>query len=213
MTLPFDFWEQERRYLAGVIRGKLAQAAMLGVADGGQKLDQVGINFDNGLAHAQAVAWARQHTDLLLQQLGSTTQRGVGEILSTWMQTPGANLGDLEQLLMPLLDNNATRAQAVAVTETTRAFAEGNDIVYQGIGIGATLIKPPQHPNCRCTIIAKRVKSSNSWVSVWETVNDEITCTRPIETGTSLGTVEGCHALQGMVVSMGDYFGEYFDDL
>lgn len=212
MTLPADFWENERRFLAAVIRQKLAGAAVLGVMDAERKLSGFGLYFDNALAHVEAQRWARQHTDELLSQFGTTTQRGVGEILQTWMQTPGATMGDLERSLQPFLDGNLARASLTAVTETTRAFAAGNDLAYQAVGIQPMLYKPPLHTNCRCDTAVKLVKSSNTWVTVWLTNNDELVCTRPVNTGTALGTVDGCRGMHNRIISAGPYFGKKFSD-
>jgi hypothetical protein len=121
-------------------------------------------------------------------------------------------MGDLETALKPFLDNNLSRANVTAVTETTRAFAEGNDLAYQAVGVQPMLIKPPLHVNCRCDTAIKRVKSSNTWVSVWLTNNDELVCERPINTGTALGEVRGCKGMHDVIISSGPYFGKRFRD-
>jgi hypothetical protein len=119
-------------------------------------------------------------------------------------------MGDLEDMLMPFLDNNLTRANTTATTEVTRAYAQGNDIAFQQVDIPAMLMKPPLHVNCRCSTAVKRIRSKNAWVAVWYTNNDELVCTRSIQT--ILGRVDGCSAMHNRIISGGEWFGKKFSE-
>lgn len=206
MTLPPDFWTEEQRHLIAVIRPRLQSLALAGVNAATRKLEETGIFFDTGLAHAEAVEWARTYTDNLLNQLGTTTERVIGEMLANYAETPGATIGELVNQLKPVLDGNDVRAWRVAVTETTRAFAEGNAIAYRQAGLPRVLFHAPLHVNCRCTDRAKRL-STGEWVVVWETNKDELVCTKPVMGPQGL-MVAGCRALNGVCISEGPNYGK-----
>jgi hypothetical protein len=206
MTLPGDFWANENQYLAAIIRPRLQALALAGIAAANRKLEGQGIYFDIGLAHADAAAWARQYTDTLLVQLGTTTQKVIGEMLANYTETPGATVGDLVKQLMPVLDGNDVRAWRVAVTETTRAFSEGNAIAYARAGLPRVVFHAPLHVNCRCTDRAHMLKTGE-WVVVWETNKDDLVCTRPSRVPWA-ETVDGCRAMQGVCISEGPHLGK-----
>lgn len=203
--LPNDFWINERDKLAMVIRPRLQALALAGALAAAQNLVGLGIHIDDDLVNTDAAAWARRYTDDLLNKLGTTSERLVGEIIANWAETPGASIGQLEKSLLPILDNNQIRAWRVAVTETTRAYSEGNDIAHQRAGIPRALFKPPAHPNCYCDLKVKRL-ADGSWVQVWYTNNDEKVCVQTLTT--PWGSVDGCRALHGVVVSEGIHLGE-----
>lgn len=202
--LPSDFWPTERDKLAAVIRPRLTTLALGGAFEGIQRLQGLGIFLDDDLVNADAIAWARQYTDDLLNKLGTTSQRLVGDIIGNWAETPGATMGDLERALLPVLDNNQVRAWRVAVTETTRAYAQGNNIAHQRAGIPPAVYLPPAHPNCYCSLHVKRVGAD--WVQVWYTNVDEKVCHQPLNT--PWGTVNGCRALESVCVSAGAHLGQ-----
>jgi hypothetical protein len=211
VTLPADFWTNEKTLLARIVRPHLENLAIAGALAAEKKLAQFSIGFDNALVHADALAWAQQHTDELLDQLGTTHERVVGQALSNYIETPGATIGELQQTLKQLLDGNDVRAWTIAVTETTRAYAEGNAIAYQRVGIPRLLYNNPAHPNCRCSTAIRTVEGE--LVIVWYTNHDDLTCTRPIDTGTALGVVQGCRSLHGVILSDGPYFGKKWSEV
>lgn len=205
--LPADFWNEESRFLAAVIRPRLLTLVTAGAMDGVRKLAVAGLFVDDDLVNQDAASWATRYTDDLLRQFNTTTERGVGQIIQSWISTPGADMGDLEKQLLPYLDKNQTRAWRVAVTETTRAYAEGNNIAHIRAGVPAAAYKPPAHPNCYCTLSVRRLRSTNEWVQVWYTNVDEKVCRQPLET--PWGTVSGCRALHGVIVSEGEHLGKH----
>jgi hypothetical protein len=204
MLLPADFWSAERQYLAAVIRPHLATMATLGVATAETRLGALNIFFDNALAHAEAARWARQYTDTLLEQLGSTSERLIGEKVASYIETPQATIGELVSQLKPVLDGNAIRAWRIASTETTRAFVSGSNAAYRQAGLPVADYAPPGHPHCRCDTAVKRV--GDQWVIVWLTHRDELVCTRPIQT--PWGEVAGCRGLHGIIISRAPWFGQ-----
>ncbi|MCC7117372.1 MAG: minor capsid protein [Anaerolineales bacterium] len=94
---------------------------------------QAGIAFDNTLYNQRAEQWARSYTDDLLAELGTTTERIVGDAVGDWIKRDGATIGELNEALTPAF--GAARANAIAVTETTRAFANGQEEAYKAEGI------------------------------------------------------------------------------
>lgn len=128
-TLPPDFWERENRKLLAILRPKLEGAALAGAQSAANK-----IGFNPTLASEQAAMWARTYTDELLQLLGTTSEKLVGDTLATWIETPGATMDDLVSALAPKLADNVARANTIAVTETTRAYAQGEKFTFVEAG-------------------------------------------------------------------------------
>jgi hypothetical protein len=202
--LPFDFWESERRILLAILLPRVEQMTIAGADMAIAGLATVGMAFDNALAHEPAARWAREYTDQVLDQLGTTTQGSVGEVLENWI-TQGGTRQDLVDVLKPILDDNEQRADLTAVTESTRAFAQGAAITYLAAGMPSVSFAPPGHPGCRCWLRPVYLKSGE-WVVVWSTNRDEVVCKRKIDT--PWGIVEGCRDLHDVVVSEGAYLGQ-----
>lgn len=131
--LPETFWDDERRRLLAVLGPLIQRAALAGAQAATYRLLNIGVN--SALVNQAAADWARRYTDDLLIQLNSTSEALVGEALSQWIETPGATMGDLVGLLSPRLDGNLYRADLIAVTETTRAYASGEMGAYRSAGI------------------------------------------------------------------------------
>ncbi len=142
-TLTDSFWRNEKNRLLAILQPRLTQMAFEAAKQASQK---AGIGFNPALANANAANWARNYTDSLLDQLGTTSEKGIGDLIGKWVETPGATYGELQKSLMQF---GAVRAQAIAVTETTRAYSEGEMAAYKQEGI-------------------------TEWT--WRTNNDEITC-------------------------------------
>jgi hypothetical protein len=208
MTLSADFWPSERKTLLSILLPRLEHAAFVAMQHAALKM---GISFNPTLANKDAEAWAAEYTDTVLQQLGTTTEDGVGGILSTWIDTPGATYGDLVQSLMDTGLFDQVRAARIAVTETTRAYGQGEAMAYdRELGLSAAVLPVEDtHPNCYCWLSVKRLGNEN--VIVWQSNKDDRTCTQLFDM--PWGTVEGCQELDGLIVSEGDYLGQRYDDL
>lgn len=203
MSLPLDFWQRERQFLAAIIRPRIQSLALSGAMAAAQDALKLGIYVDGDLVNEQAAEWARLHTDEVLSQMMHTSERQIGSIVSNWIETPGAKVKDLADALTPVLDNNVPRAWRVAVTETTRAYAQGNDLAHSQAGIAKAAYLPPAHINCRCDLAVMRYR--NTWIQFWATNHDEVVCTQPLTT--PWGTVSGCRDLNGVCVSEGPHLG------
>ena len=206
MTLPDSFWPAERKTLASILLPRLEHIAFVA---GQHAATKMGIGFNPTLTNKDAEQWAQDYTDTVLDELGTTTEGGVGDVLSEWIGTPGATYGDLVQSLMESGLFDQVRAARIATTETTRAYGQGEAMAYEReLGVNVLFI-PPAHVNCRDWLSIKRV--GNQMVAVWQTNKDDLVCTQDIDT--PWGTVAGCEELDGMIVSEGDYLGQYYDDL
>jgi SPP1 gp7 family putative phage head morphogenesis protein len=129
MAINDSFWRNEKNRLLAILLPRLTQMSFEAAKQAAQK---AGIGFNPALANANAANWARTYTDSLLDQLGTTSQAGIGELVGKWVETPGATYGELQKSLMQY---GAVRAQAIAVTETTRAYSEGEMQAYKQEGI------------------------------------------------------------------------------
>lgn len=129
LTLSESFWNNEKLSLLAILRPRLEHMAVEAAKHGAEK---AGIAFNPALANASAAQWARNYTDQILESLGTTSEKGIGEIIAKWAETPGATVGQLQQSLSKF---GAVRAQAIAVTETTRAYAEGEEMAYKQEGL------------------------------------------------------------------------------
>ena len=69
------------------------------------------------------------------------------------------------------------RAELIASTEVTRAYAEGNVAGWRASGMAdrEPEQKPPYHPGCRCWLVLQ-MNADGSWDYVWRTATDEIVC-------------------------------------
>lgn len=129
MTFDPSFWRNEKTRLLAILLPRLTQMSFEAAKQAAQK---AGIGFNPALANANAANWARSYTDTLLDQLGTTSEKGIGDLVGKWVETPSATYGELQKSLMAF---GAVRAQAIAVTETTRAYSEGEEMAYKQEGI------------------------------------------------------------------------------
>ena len=111
----------------------------------------VGVNMDYTLVNSRAAAWARDYVYDLVKDIGSTTRRVLQDTISAFVETPGMTMGDVWRSL-PF---DEARAQMIATTEITRAYASANRIA------GKELQK--EFPGVRV-------------VKTWFTNNDDLVC-------------------------------------
>jgi hypothetical protein len=206
-VLPSDFWAKEEEYLTGVLLLLLEEISLDGVQlQAAELLDDAQLGFDDTSAGARAAAWARRHAGELVKQIADTSRTAIGEAVASWIETPGATMQDLTDSLQRILGSNVARAQRIAVTETTRAYAEGADEARRAAGLPATQFKPPLHVSCRCWDSPTQLESGE-WVVVWQTNRDEVVCHTLFPT--PWGEVRGCADMQGRVISAGPLFGQF----
>jgi len=114
--LPFDFlWDDD--YYAD-----MTKFVLVGV-NGGIEIFKEYINLvmDYTMLDAAALEFARTYSYGLIKGIENTTRDIVAKAISAFIETPGFTIGDI----MDLLPFGPVRAQMIAVTEVTRAFASG----------------------------------------------------------------------------------------
>jgi hypothetical protein len=97
----------------------------------------VGVDFDTVAINDAAFEWASRYSYELVKGIEDTTRQLLQKATSQFVATPGMTNAQLTALLEPAYDS--TRAQMIAVTEITRAYAQGTAI-YQNMLIGAGLL-------------------------------------------------------------------------
>lgn len=92
-------------------------------AYGGIRLfqEQVRIGFDYTMTNEKAAKWANQHSGELIKDIDKFSKEVVTRAIEDFINTPGMTMKDLENRLSGFGD----RANRIAVTETTRAYAQG----------------------------------------------------------------------------------------
>jgi hypothetical protein len=133
------------------------------------------IGVDWALINEAAVTWSRQYGYDLVRGINQTTQRVLQQAIGDYYER-GWTMGDLRQRIEPLF--GPVRAEAISVTEVTRAASEGEQAIAKQIGTyGIELVPvwqtnndslvcpicgprhgqiitdgqyPPAHPRCRC---------------------------------------------------------------
>ena len=104
----------------------------LGVATAAEQLATVGIGMDWTLVNVDARDWAARHAAEMISQLDDVTRRGVRQAVTRWIDN-GEPLDSLISDIEPLFGR--ARAERIAATEITNAYASGNRIAYQESGV------------------------------------------------------------------------------
>lgn len=105
-------------------------AAGLRVAFG--QLGNVGVSLNYDLLNRFARDWAQTYSYNLITRINASTGQQVGHAVSGWMES-GLHLDALIGQLEPTF--GSVRAEMIASTETTRAFAEGTLLGYRQSGL------------------------------------------------------------------------------
>ncbi len=183
-TVDESFWIEEQQKIVDSMRPILKDAYLVGFTAALREIyfgEKALISIEFGAqADEFAAEWVLANADALASQLTQTTRKAVAKVLAEFFRTPGMTWGDMADLLENTY--GIERADAIAVTETTRAFAEasleaGRAANAQGanlVPIWRTLrddrvckicgprhnkrrgdgwvVGPPAHVWCRCSI-------------------------------------------------------------
>lgn len=114
------------------LRRALVQAADLGVRIGVRQLDTIGMGFDWTLANTAARDWANAYVGQLITSIEETTRAQVRQAVAAWVDN-GDTLEALIRELEPTFGR--ARAELIASTEVTRAYAEGTQAAYREAGV------------------------------------------------------------------------------
>ncbi len=114
-----DIFEDDDKFIADIIK-------LLYVAGrGGVELfrNSVSIGLDYSLINDRALDWAGRYAGELIKGINETSRKLVGNAIQRFVDTPGFTLGDISSQLSDIF--GVERARTIAVTETTRSYAEG----------------------------------------------------------------------------------------
>jgi len=159
--LPFDlgqtFWEEETRKIDVVIGPHIDDIAVAGSEGGAHLLEaQTGIGVDWTVGNQSAIDWADRHALELATDLTNTTRGIAHQEMSTWLRqdiTDWMKEGEALPGLIRRMQKRGlgkARAELIASTEVTTAYAQGNIAAWK------------QSP----FVTGKR----------WRTVQDELVC-------------------------------------
>jgi len=170
------FWMEEDDDLWEEVVTLAVAIYLLGI-DGGINLLPSNIrvlsDFDK-INHA-AEQFAKDYRYQWIKGITDTTRKQTQEAFANWIQS-GSPLSALEEMLSPIFGD--ARAERIAVTETTRIFAQANMDAWEStglieksiwqtaqddlvcpicgeldgtsVGVGDLDAAPPAHVNCRC---------------------------------------------------------------
>lgn len=153
----------------------LRESAGRGVRVTADKLSQLALGVNWRLSNEAARVWAQNYSYELVSLLTENTRAMLADAIAAWVDS-GEPLGTLIDGVASIF--GAARAEAIAVTEATRAYAEGSFTLYEQAGFNtrpAEGDRPPAHPRCRCWVSLAEVKPGE-WHYLWLTAQDELVC-------------------------------------
>ena len=140
-NLTDEFWATEAGRMLADLRPELQGLALLA----GEQVLATGVGVAWELVAEQAARWAAQHSGELVRGITDTTRRYVGTSVERYFREAGTTTGYLQRSLEPWF--GATRAESIAVTEVTRAAAEGSRIAAQEAENAGYHMEPVWHTN------------------------------------------------------------------
>lgn len=128
--LPEDeaFWGLQREELLRATSGQTHELLQAGVS----QAERLGLATSFEMTNEQVLSFAGRYQDEWWRALDATTRRGLRTAIQANIST-GAPLSSLIEAIQPLFGRS--RAQAIASTEVTRLYTQGNLLAYQATGI------------------------------------------------------------------------------
>lgn len=177
MPLSDEFWQNEEEAIWSAVVAIYLSTLMQGVEGGIALLPpELRPLVDIDAINADVLEQANRFRDGVVLSIMRTTREQADAVYDEWLETGGGDLGVLDALLAPIFSE--ARAEMIATTEVTRAFQNGNDLVWLATGyiqfhqwntqrdervcpicgpkdgniyvIGGEA--PPAHPRCRCWV-------------------------------------------------------------
>lgn len=174
--IPLDVWDQLASELQRAIRPQLETAYI----EAAQELSGgIGFGVDEMALASAAQKWAATYSFDLVTGINATSKERLAGVLTDFFAAPMSNR-DLQEKLAAIY--GPRRANTIAITEVTRAAAEGQAWIARQLGAaGVSMIAiwetrldefvcpvcgprhdtaqgtvwfmlPPAHPNCRCGV-------------------------------------------------------------
>lgn len=117
---------EESAELIKLIYAELLSGVELSSAD-------IGIYLADGSINTRALQIARTYVTDWLAQLDEASQNAVRDAVETFVRQPGTTVGDMVDMLSSTFGD--TRALRIAVTETTRVYAQANELFGQELQV------------------------------------------------------------------------------
>ncbi len=169
--LDEEFWDTEEQAWLTILRPELERMAL---SSAETLHGAIPIGIDWALITRRSAQWARDYSFDLVRDIDQTGRDLLREKVAGYFETPGLTMGDLRESIAPGFGR--ARAETIAVTEVTRAYAQGEaQIADEAKGMGLVLTPtwqtnkdelvcalcgeldgkkakehPPKHPRCRC---------------------------------------------------------------
>ena len=130
-----SFWEEEERLLWEYLSQEFVGIIIHGTQGGLSLLGANASLVNQQMINSALIEYARLYRNEWLHLINETTRKTVGDIITNWLQT-----GDPLKELVKMLSNpelglfSKARAKRIAVTETTRLHAMGNEMVWKESG-------------------------------------------------------------------------------
>ncbi len=121
------FWDEERIKLFKILFPVLSSSTIKGAVSGIELFGLAELGVDFTLLNSAAVDFAATHTADVVAQITETNVRAFVDAFGPWLES-GEPLSALTESL--LSSYGSVRAEMIAVTETTRAFAQGNILAW-----------------------------------------------------------------------------------
>lgn len=115
--------DELRAALTIVLQQQMADIAREQVTDNAASIS---FGFDPAAVDHTVQAWAQSYSYDLIEGLNKNTLATVQDAVTAFTDTPGMTIGDLSDLLEPAFGQ--ARAESIAVTEVTRAYAQGESV-------------------------------------------------------------------------------------
>jgi len=133
--MPVDdiFWNEESQKLYEILFPLISSASLSGARNAYDALGgvaELGVAWD--VVNDDVIKWATAHTIEVVAQVTKTSMAAFVEHFDSWLLS-GETMDSLIELLTPYY--GVVRAEMIAVTETTRAFALGNLEAWKSSGV------------------------------------------------------------------------------
>jgi hypothetical protein len=113
--LPLDLFDDEEN-------GELIRLMLKGAAGGVEQFaETVSVGYDWSMVNMSAAEWAANAVGELIKAIDEVTRKAIQKAIELFITTPGMTIGDV----MGALPFGEERARTIAVTEITRAYAQG----------------------------------------------------------------------------------------
>lgn len=137
------FWLNEQDEMLSVVYPEIQAAVDEGVLAAGEAIQAAKFGVDFAVVNESARLFAQQYSFALVTQINGSTVKALQSFVDNWIAS-GQPLHELTNTLAtdPLTSAmfGRQRARLIAITETTRAYAEGNMLMWakSGYVIGTT---------------------------------------------------------------------------